>query len=143
VAEAARDRPGEVFLSHASANRAFARKAVRILRRHGLPVWYSETNLAGAQQWHDEIGQALRRCDWFLVVLSPQAVVSPWVKRELVFALNDRRYDDRIVPLYYKTCDYTALSWVLDSIQRIEFRRRHGDGFRELLRIWGIGFQGD
>ncbi len=143
MAAAVRGRPTEVFLSHASVNRVFARTAARVLRRHGLPVWYSETNLAGAQQWHDEIGQALRRCDWFLLVLSPHAVASPWVKRELVFALNDRRYHDRIVPLYYKTCDYSALSWVLDSIQRVEFRRRHGEGFRELLRIWGVGYQGE
>jgi hypothetical protein len=39
-----------------------------------------------AQQWHDEIGAALRRCDWFVLVLSPHTVESIWVKRELLFS---------------------------------------------------------
>jgi hypothetical protein len=34
---------------------------------------YSRTNLVGAQQWHDEIGAALQCCDWFAIVLSPNA----------------------------------------------------------------------
>jgi hypothetical protein len=42
-----------------------------------------KANIRGAQQWHDEIGTALKRCDWFLLVLSPQSVRSMWVKHEL------------------------------------------------------------
>lgn len=53
----------ELFLSHASADAAFADRLAEALRRHGIPVWFSRTNLAGSQQWHDEIGAALRRCD--------------------------------------------------------------------------------
>ena len=59
--------PQEVFLSHASADRAFADRVADVLRRHGIPVWYSPTNILGAQQWHDEIGAALKRCDWWVV----------------------------------------------------------------------------
>jgi hypothetical protein len=82
------DLPREVFLSHASKDRRIASRIGSILRAHGVPVWYSETNLIGAQQWHDEIGEALARCDWFLIVLSPQATRSKWVKRELLYALR-------------------------------------------------------
>lgn len=59
-----------------------------VLKRHGVPVWYSRVNIRGAQQRHDEIGAALRRCDWFAVLLSPHSVRSMWVKRELLFALS-------------------------------------------------------
>lgn len=41
----------------------------------------SKEHIGGAQEWHDEIGAALDRCDWFPVVLSPQSVASRWVKR--------------------------------------------------------------
>jgi hypothetical protein len=64
----------------------------------GIPVWYSEHRIIGAEQWHDEIGEALQRCDWFAVLLSPHSVRSQWVKRELVYALSDVRYAERIVP---------------------------------------------
>lgn len=72
--------PNEVFLSHSSRDVQFVEELVGALRRHGIPVWYSRTNIRGAQMWHDEIGAALRRCDWFVLVLSPGAVGSPWVK---------------------------------------------------------------
>ena len=68
--------PNEVFLSHASADRAFVASLADVLRRHGVPVWYSDVNIRGAKQWHDEIGAALRRCDWMVLALSPVAVAS-------------------------------------------------------------------
>ena len=84
--------PREVFLSHSSKDRKVAQRLAAILRVHGVPVWYSATNLLGAQQWHDEIGAALERCDWILVLLSPQATQSEWVKRELCYALRTPHY---------------------------------------------------
>ena len=91
--------PLEVFLSHSSVDRTFVKKLAHTLRCHGVPVWYSETNKRGAQVWHDEIGGALRRCDWMVLILSPDAVDSKWVKRELVFSLQQDRLDGRIVPI--------------------------------------------
>jgi hypothetical protein len=87
----------EVFLSHSSKDRAFVSRLARTLKRHGIKYWYSATHIVAAKQWHDEIGRALRRCGWFLVVLTPDAVKSEWVKRELLFALNDDRYNERII----------------------------------------------
>jgi TIR domain len=95
----------------------------------------------GAQQWHDEIGAALRRCDWFLLVLSPNAVASMWVKREFIFALQQNRFENRIVPLLWQSCDFDRLSRVLLSFQIIDFQKTFEDGCRELLRLWGLGYQ--
>ena len=92
----------EVFLSHSSADRAFTARLAEVLRDHGVQVWYSDTNIRRAQQWHDEIGAALRRCDWFVVVLTPDAVASRWVKRELLFSLQQDRFDGRIAPILYQ-----------------------------------------
>ncbi len=58
-----------------------ARRISGLLRRHGIPVFFSPQNIIGAQQWQDEILKALQRCDWFLVLLSPDAVDSMWVIR--------------------------------------------------------------
>jgi hypothetical protein len=133
--------PRELFLSHAVLDRQFVDRLVEMLRRHGVPVWYSRTNIGGAQQWHDEIGEALRRCDWFVIVLTPNSVESMWVKRELLFALQQNRYENRIVPLLCQTCDYDRLSWVLPGFQYIDFRQDFDEGCREVLRLWGLGYQ--
>ncbi|NJL39395.1 MAG: toll/interleukin-1 receptor domain-containing protein [Leptolyngbyaceae cyanobacterium SM1_4_3] len=134
-------QPNEIFLSHASRDQEFVSKLADELRRHGIPIWYSKINILGAQQWHDEIGHALKRCDWFLIVLSPNSIESMWVKRELVFALQQNRFEDKIVPIIYQTCDYEKLSWVLPSFQMIDFQNNFNDGCRTLLRLWGISYQ--
>jgi len=131
----------EIFLSHSDRDRTFVARLAETLRRHGLPVWYSSTDIVGAQQWHDQIGSALRRWDWFVLVLSPGAVNSTWVKRELLFALQQNRLDDRIVPLVFESCDYTVLSWTLPSFQMIDFTQGFEQGARDLMRVWGLGYR--
>lgn len=94
VALRKRSIPREIFLSHSSGDHAGATEIALVLRKHGLRVWYSKTHIEPAQQWHDEIGRALKRCDWFIVLLSPSAVTSKWVKQELMYALNHDQYDN-------------------------------------------------
>ena len=142
MTRARRDLPKEVFLSHSGRDAPFARRLAGMLRDHGLPVWYSPTEIVGAQQWHDEIGAALGRCDWFVVVLSPNAVKSEWVRRELLFALNERRYQDRIAPVLLRNCNIRRLSWTLSSFQHVDFRKSFPQGARQLLRVWGKGYRG-
>jgi hypothetical protein len=133
--------PREVFLSHSSLDGQFATDLASVIQRHGIPVWYSQTNIVGAQQWQDEIGAALQRCDWFALILSPQSASSMWVKRELSFALQQNRFEDRIVPIVYQPADINQLSWTLSLFQMVSFTGQLDDGYRDLLRIWGLGYQ--
>src|SRR5438876_11246645 len=94
----------EVFLSHSSRNVAFTNRLAKVLAAHGVNSFFSRKNIRGAQQWHDEIGAALKRCDWFLLVLSPESVASGWVKHELTYALQANRYRARIIPVLHKSC---------------------------------------
>jgi hypothetical protein len=68
--------PTEVFISHSSKNAKFISRLNGVLAKHNVKSFVSKANIRGAQQWHDEIGTALKRCDWFLLVLSPQSVRS-------------------------------------------------------------------
>jgi hypothetical protein len=133
--------PNEVFLSHSNQNREFADTLAEVLRRYGVPVWYSQINIIGAQQWHDEIAEALRRCDWFAVVLSQPSVESDWVKHELIYALTHNRFKNRIIPITYEPCDTERLSWILPEFQSINFIDNFDDGCRDLLRMWGLGYR--
>lgn len=130
-------KPREIFFSHASIDRVAADKIVSRLRRAGLRVWYSKTHLKGAQQWQAEIGAALKRCDWFVVLLSPAAVKSKWVERELAYALQHDQYDRHIVPLLLRTCHFERLSWTLGAIQMIDSTKGPKAGADTLLSLWG------
>lgn len=133
--------PQEIFLSHASEDRRIASPVVAELRRHGLPVWYSPHSLMGAQEWHDEIGLALRRCDWFLLLLSEHSVQSFWVRRELCYVLRQKRYLHRITPVLLRPCDYEEFSWTLGDLQFVNLSGDFETGIRNLLRVWGIGYK--
>lgn len=133
--------PQEIFIAHSSVDKLRASDLADLLREHQLPVWYSRTNITGAQQWHDEIGAALRRCDWFLVLLSPDSVISEWVKRELIYALGKPHYKNRITPVLLTPCNWEDLSWTLAGFQMVDFTQDAHDARRELLRSWGIGYR--
>jgi hypothetical protein len=126
----------EVFLSHAGKDHLQARRLRDLLFANGIPVWFSQHHIRGAQQWQDEIGLALARCGWLLVLLTPNAVASMWVKRELNYALTQKRYRDRIVPVLLKDCDLPKLSWVLPQSQIIDLTKDYDRGCEELLRVW-------
>jgi len=133
--------PNEVFLSYSSLDWRFANKVAELLRRHGMAVWFSHSNIFGAQPWHDQIGDALRRCDWFVILLSPNSINSVWVRRELMFALKQKQYNDRIVPVLCTICDYDDVFWSLSPYQVIDFTQDFEAGCSALLRIWGIGYR--
>lgn len=135
--------PKEIFLSHSSTNRAIASAVAETLRNHGVPVWYSSTNIMTAQLWQDEIGKALRRCDWFIVLVSPAAIDSTWVKRELMYALNHSQYDDHIMPITVRDCDYEELSWTLGVFQMARLDNNAEEAYTQILRVWGIGLDED
>lgn len=137
MASRKRRLPQEVFLSHASADRPYVDAIAATLRAHGIRVWYSTIHIKGAQQWHDDIGRALNRCDWFLLLLSKAAVKSSWVKRELLFALNAKRYEERIVPVAITDCDWRRLSWTLDALQILSLQQGFVPGCRAILAVWG------
>ncbi|MDE3001236.1 MAG: toll/interleukin-1 receptor domain-containing protein [Gemmatimonadota bacterium] len=132
--------PNEIFLSHSDLDRHFVECLATVTRRHGLRVWYCRTNIQGGQQWHDEVGMALNRCDWFAIVLSPNAVKSTWAKRELIFSLQQRRYENRIIPLLYQPCNFEQLSWTISSFQMVDFTQTVEQGYRDLFNIWGLRY---
>ncbi|MGO9378705.1 MAG: toll/interleukin-1 receptor domain-containing protein [Dissulfurispiraceae bacterium] len=132
--------PKEIFLSHSSRNRIVATRIAETLRSHGVPVWFSPTNIITAQQWQDEIGKALRRCDWFMVLLSNAAINSKWVKRELSYALSHSQYDNHIISVKIGNCDYEELSWTLGAFQMVELTKNREEVFTQILLSWGLGF---
>lgn len=126
----------EVFLSHASQDHDRASRLRDFLVAHEVPVWFSPRHIKGAQQWQKEIGAALKRCGWFIVMLTPAAVRSMWVERELSYALIEKRLKKRIIPLLFKPCEYEKLSWVLPQLQIIDFTSDVANASQQLLRIW-------
>src|SRR4051794_26904077 len=97
-----------VFISHSSNDTEFVEwEIIPLLTGSGLNVWYSKENIETAAEWEKQIKRGLRDCDWFLVVLSPDSVISDWVQNEVDWAVDERK--GKIIPVLYQDCDPTDL----------------------------------
>lgn len=134
-------RPKEVFISHSTRNNKFARQVHEVLARHGVPSFYGPKQISPGAEWDAEIGKALARCDWFVLVVSEQSLNSKWVKYEYHYAISKPQYEDRVVPLRWRKCKEVPAFWTLDQFQAVNFIGVPIDrGFTNLLALWGIPY---
>ncbi len=131
----------KVFISHAHEDSAWCSAFVGALHQASADVWYDEHDL-GYGRLMDEIERELKHRHVFLVVLSPAAVASHWVKLEVAAAITlQGREPDRIVlPVMAQSCEvpllWSAYRWLSgpndDGLPA-------ADAAQQVLRTLGIG----
>jgi hypothetical protein len=82
---------GVAFMSYARADYKFADKLRRDLFLCELEVWLDQDYLRTGETWTDEIESAIEKADVFVLVISPEALTSKWVPRELAHAQKKKR----------------------------------------------------
>ena len=89
-----------IFVSHSHLDNDFGTRLTQDLRRvldDESAVFYDVLGgLHGGETWWDKIVEELTTRDVFIIVLSPDAMNSIWVRREINVALNENKY---IIPL--------------------------------------------
>ena len=132
-------RPASVFISHATADDAAVGAIVSRLEAMGVSCWADHTNVEPSALWLADITRALREeCDWFMLVLSPSALASRWVRMEALYALASDRFDGRVVPVLLEDCEPGELAFTLEVIQSVDFRHDFEAGFARLKRLWQL-----
>ena len=121
-----------IFISHSSLDNDFGIPLTQRLRgflNNDALVWYDTEELTGGETWWRNIVRELTTRDVFILILSPDAMQSPWVQRELDIALNENKY---ILPLLYRPCEVRA---DLKILQMVSFLppRDYEVAFNELL----------
>jgi hypothetical protein len=106
-------RSGCVFISHATIDDAFVSALRRALESLHIPVWVDSRNLRVGDTLAPEIAEAIAQARQVLVVLSPQTINSPWVRREIRQALEvaqSRQTEGyRVIPLLLPGVEPSAL----------------------------------
>jgi tetratricopeptide (TPR) repeat protein len=127
-----------IFVSHSHIDNDFGTRLAQDLK-HVLDdenaVWYDVLGgLHGGEAWWEKIVEELTARNVFIVVLSPEAMNSRWVRREIDMALNE---DKLIVPLHYRACTIRA---DLKIIQIISFLapKTYEAAFNEVLNALGL-----
>jgi hypothetical protein len=107
-----------VFISHATKDDGFVKKLRESLEAYKIPVWVDSRNLRGGSKLEPEIDAAIRNARHTLVVLSPNTVNSPWVKKEINKSLEvekDHPDDYRTIPILLPGIEPSALALWFDE----------------------------
>jgi len=103
----------QLFLSYNERDKAFA-QALRVkLGDLGVRVWDPNELLPGSN-WLLETGRALERADGIVFLISSKAERSRWTQLEMEYALTNRRYKDRVVPVLLEK--NVSGPWVLRNV---------------------------
>jgi serine/threonine-protein kinase len=107
-----------VFVSHSHADLDYCREFVDELRLRGVDAWFDEYDL-GVGQLRRTIDQQLQSRPHFVAILSPAAVNSDWVNREIDGALDLMR-ESVVVTFALVVAVRSVISPTLRGFKRIE-----------------------
>ena len=112
----------KVFISYTHSDAALAKKIVATLAAAGLEVWDDREILPG-DNWAEQVAQALKESEAMVVLLTPEATRSRWVRHEIEYALGEKRYSKRLIPvLVGDPADFSQedIPWILWRFQMIK-----------------------
>lgn len=122
-----------LFISFSSSDLDFVQHQLApALREAGHEPWFSKVSIRPSDEWERSILAALRECDWFLVVMSPNALKSKWVQLEVHWATEHR--EGRILPLMLERCDPWQLHMKLGNLQHVNCARS-SEAMAEIVRL--------
>jgi hypothetical protein len=108
-----------VFISHATKDDGFVKELREQLQSFGIPVWVDSRHLRGGAKLAPEISEAIEQARQTIVVLSPNTINSPWVRKEIEQALDvERRRKGegyRVIPLLLPGVEPQALGLWFDE----------------------------
>ena len=118
------------FVSYSRADTTQQQKIVAELRGRGVNVWVDTENLVpGSPAWEREIERSIRGASGIIVLLSPDANNSEWVRREISFTEEN---DKRIFPVHIGGDENDSIPLRLSSHQRVDLRRNFSKGLDQL-----------
>ncbi|MEW5959286.1 MAG: toll/interleukin-1 receptor domain-containing protein [Chloroflexota bacterium] len=112
---------GRVFISYSHRDEEFVFKLATDLEERGAEVWIDRGDIRAGAEWRQTIANAVRNCQAFILVISPDAVQSEYVARELSMAEASHK---PIFPLIYrKTRLPQMMAGQLEGFQYLSFGR--------------------
>ncbi len=115
------------FLSYARADAKIALRFADDLIGRGVSVWVDQYDIPPSQHWDRAVEAAVRGCQGFIIILSPNAVASPNVADEVSVAIDDGK---AIVPIMIESC---TLPLRMTRMQFIDATRDYDAALRRCL----------
>lgn len=122
------DTRTHIFISYSRHDSEFVDRLQEDLQIRNFDPWVDRQRLEGGEEWARAIQRELDRCQVVLVALSPDAIDSNWVRREITYAVMAKK---RIIPLRIRDVDKVPI--LVADLQFIDFLNAYDEGLRSLL----------
>jgi hypothetical protein len=120
---------GHVFVSYSRRDVERVDLIVESLLEEGIGVWIDRSGIEAGQTWREQIVEAIDTCEAFILMLSPNSVLSDNVRREIDLALDSKR---TIFPLRLEPVELSrGIRYQLTGLQFIDV---HQLGFEESMQ---------
>ncbi len=118
-----------VFLSYSRTDIQRMREIRSGLQNEGFNTWTDESLAPGTPEWQTTIETAIAESGGLVVLMTPDALTSVWVSREIDLALS---FEKRIFPALVDGDAAIAVPPKLANIQRVDLRPDAPSGMQSL-----------
>jgi TIR domain len=113
----------KTFIGVSAADRAIVEPFVEMLRLHYIDFFYSDRALKGGY-FAEDIEKAIDQCRKFIVFISPNAMKSEWVPKEVAMAMSREHLRGKVLPiLITDTPNWTELHPHISKLQKFDHFR--------------------
>ncbi len=85
----------KIFISHSYQDKKFVNLLTSRLRDDGIQVWTDEKELAVGDNIEEKVTDAIKKTDYFIVVLSKNSTKSKWVNFELSATIRKDKHKNQ------------------------------------------------
>ena len=123
----------DIFFSYSRKDSKFVDGLIEKLQAKGVDIWVDRGQILAGESWRRSIVEAIRECQVFIIVLSPDSVKSENVTKELTLA---EQYDKRVLPLVARDVQIPpALDYQLAGLHYQTFAEGdYEDNFESLVK---------
>jgi hypothetical protein len=114
-----------VFISYSRTDwESYVRPLVDHLHANRIPIWIDQHLIQGGDDWLDAINIALKMCGRMILCISPEALLSKYVKMEYRYFIDEHK---PLIPVICRPAELTA-----------ELRRLHYLSYGQVNNLAGL-----
>jgi hypothetical protein len=128
----------QVFISHDFKDSKLAQRVADVLKDNGFDVW-DESQILPGDNWAKTIGNELENSDAMVVLLTPNSVKSPNILNEIGYALGNKEYKGRLIPVIAADSEHPQpfeVPWILKKfpIIHIPSSEEEEEGLKQIIQ---------
>jgi len=120
----------KTYLSYARPDQDLAKELYDGLQKAGHEVWFDEYELDVGYPWGRRIDKALKTSQAMIVLISPDAMNSKEVRREIEYAPFAKNFAYRVLPVYVKPTEHVPS--YLNSLKGVHVGADHAKAIRQV-----------